>query len=289
LGIVYCCGCIHLFIYLAINFIFRSFVELTAYLRRPEVIATAKHLLERVHRLAVVRHGSPPAAADGAPYPDSVNVRVFLAAHMIAFRPTHVFESMGQTEQSLYDAAVPLVTSLERIAVVVVESGSFRGVPHALTAGFVGGLFAYFRSFNDWRGPDIIKLSTRIKHALIALHQAQAQLPADEPADSRLNVELRTQIARLRSKLEQIAGSDALVQFDDQQRNTPSAAVGGGGGVDVHSAEFSGRITNEHLAHELLLDPAFQLTDDGDVAENPVAQRIRASFHQVGCFNLFVV
>ena len=40
-------------------------------------------------------------------------------------------------------------------------------------------------------------------------------------------------------------------------------------------------MTNEQLAHELLLDPTFQLDANGGCsAENPVFHRIRESFHQ---------
>jgi hypothetical protein len=39
-------------------------------------------------------------------------------------------------------------------------------------------------------------------------------------------------------------------------------------------------VSNEQLAHELLLDPGFQLTDEGECAENPAAHRMRASFHR---------
>ena len=190
----------------------------------------------------------PPS---GASRPDSINVRVFLVAHMIAHRPTHVFESMGPLEQALFDVAVPLVTNLESIARAIVEAGSFSGVHYELTDGFVARLFVYIGCFNKWRVPDAAKLTTRLKHALIALHQAQAQLPPDEPADSGLNVELNAQTARLRSKLKQIAGAGALEQLDQMQRQAPSVAVG----VDAQGTTFPGRITNEQLAHELLLDP----------------------------------
>ena len=40
-------------------------------------------------------------------------------------------------------------------------------------------------------------------------------------------------------------------------------------------------MSNEQLAHELLLDPTFQLDESGGCsAENPVFHRIRESFHQ---------
>lgn len=124
------------------------------------------------------------------------------------------------------------------------------------------------------------KLSCRIKHALIALYQAELHLPADEPIDSTLKIEFRTQIERLRSKLQQIAGSDALAEFDHNRASgiavsSPACANG------VYAA-LPGRMTNEQLAHELLFDPAFQLDDSGGCSvENPVYHRIRESFHQV--------
>ena len=41
-------------------------------------------------------------------------------------------------------------------------------------------------------------------------------------------------------------------------------------------------MTNEQLAHELLLDSKFQLDESGGCSvENPVFHRIRESFHQV--------
>ena len=40
-------------------------------------------------------------------------------------------------------------------------------------------------------------------------------------------------------------------------------------------------MTNEQLAHELLLDPTFQLDESGGCSvENPVFHRIRESFHK---------
>ena len=47
-----------------------------------------------------------------------------------------------------------------------------------------------------------------------ALYLAQEEVPPDEQEDSKISMELRTQIKRLRSKLEQIAGAAALAKFD---------------------------------------------------------------------------
>jgi hypothetical protein len=257
-------------------------------LREKPIIAVSKACLQRIHLLSTFRHGSPSKALA----PENVNVRVFLAAFMIAYRPTHVFESMGALEQSLYESAIPLLTAFERILQCIRTSAKrcFQEVPHDLTEGFPTMLFEYLKRFKAWKVPDEAKLTCRIKHALIALYQAEEHLPPDEPEDSKLKVEFRTQIERLRSKLQQIAGVDALNQFDEQRRagqvGGPGTGGGGGGGGAGGAgggayAALPGRMTNEQLAHELLLDPTFQLDESGGCSvENPVFHRIRESFHQ---------
>jgi hypothetical protein len=142
--------------------------------------------------------------------------------------------------------------------------------------------------------PDEQKLIARIKHALTALYEAEHHLPADEPDDSQLKTEFRTQIERLRTKLVQIAGAAALEKFDEDRTAMgllhggppPNGGGGGGGGNGGGGggayAALPGRMTNENLAHELILDPSFQLSEEGgcSTSECPVFQRIRESFHQ---------
>jgi hypothetical protein len=259
-----------------------SFEDLVVYLRDKQVIATTKSCLWRIHQLVTSLHGSPANALA----PDYVNVRVFLAGFMIAFRPTHVFESMGQLEQSLYESALPLMTRFQSIVEHIVSRGSFQQIPADLTHDFLPMIFEYLRRFNAWKVPDEAKLVCRIKHALVALYQAQQQLPLDEPDDSKLKVELITQIERLRSKLSKIAGSKSLAQFDAGRAagsDIPSVS-----NANVSHTTLPGRLSNEQLAHELLLDPTFQLDDfGGSSAENPVAHRIRESFHQVAILSSF--
>ena len=57
---------------------------------------------------------------------------------------------------------------------------------------------------------------------------------------------------------------------------------GGGGGVGGAYAALQGFMTNDQLAHELLLDPMFQLDESGGCSvENPAFHCISESFHQV--------
>jgi hypothetical protein len=152
-----------------------SFEALVSLLREKPVIAITKAALQRVHLLTTFRHGSPSAAL----IPENVNVRVFLAGFMIAYRPTHVFESMGTLEQALYDAATPMLGTFEAICKHINGSKqhSFEEVPHELTKDFPTMLLEYLKKFKAWKVPDEAKLTVRIKHALVALYEAEVNFP----------------------------------------------------------------------------------------------------------------
>jgi hypothetical protein len=227
-------------------------------------------------------YGSPAKALN----PDHVNIRVVLAAYMIAVQPTRVFESMGPLEKSLFESAVGLTTSLEHLATDVARTGAFCLVGADMAESFPKAIFEFLRRFKAWKVPDEAKLTCRIKHALIALYQAEKQLPPNEPEDSKLRIEFRVQTERLRGKLQQIAGVAALTEFDQNCKSgVLKSPIGESCGPCAYAA-LPGRMSNEQLAHELLMDPMFQLSDTGDVASaNPFYHRIRQSFHQVCTFH----
>ena len=294
-----------------------GFEALCIALRDKRLVAIAKATLQRIHILCFnCNSTSLDFLAEEVP---TVNVRVFLAAYMIACRPTHVFESMGKLEQALFEISAAVLAQLEQICEALLSQPSHRTGPGelpsaaarpaaqfsqilaCLTTPLVSMLFEFLRRFKAWKVPDEAKLTARIQHALVALYTAQKELPPDEPKESSLQRELVTQITRLREKLVQIAGAEQLLRFD-QQRATrigyqPEQSCGSLitddeeqrlSGAMVQSQQYYGnqgphlRLGNEVLAHELLLDSTFQLTDDGDLAPNGVAQRIRESFHR--CF-----
>ena len=218
-----------------------SFEQLVITLREKPLIAQTKAALQRIHLLSTFRHGSPSRSIS----PENVNVRVFLAAFMIAYRPTHVFESMGTLEQSLFESAVPLLIAFEKIVNCILSqeqsTAHFARVPSDLTKEFPTLMFEYLRRFKAWKVPDEAKLTCRIKHALIALYQAEQHLPPDEPEDSKLKVEFRSQIQRLREKLTTIAGANAIEEFDRLRAANPSGGGGGGGGGGVVVAALGDR------------------------------------------------
>jgi hypothetical protein len=147
----------------------------------------AKNCLQRIHLLCVFRHGSPP----GGLAPENVNIRVFLAAFMIAYYPANVFENMGPLEQALFDVTTPLIVSFEAIMVALSSGLLFKDIDVSFTKDFTALLFRFLKHFRAWKVPDEAKLVARIKNALLALYEAQVHLPADEDPESKLNVEFR--------------------------------------------------------------------------------------------------
>ena len=127
--------------------------------------------------------------------------------------------------------------------------------------------------------PDEIKLTQRIKHALRVLYETQQLLNPDEIAQGKLTVAFTEHIQSLRSKLRTIAGEAELSAFDQQYVTKTHAAVSDDSCED---SSRPGRLTHEQLAHELFLDPTFEMDESGGVeAESPTFQRIRESLHTV--------
>ena len=124
-----------------------SFESLVIHLREKSTISISKACLQRIHLLCTFRHGSPAKSLSA----DNVNVRVFLAGYMIAFRPTHVFESMGALEQALLDAATPLMATFDRICRTIDARTPFSLVPHELTKDFPTLLFNFLKCFKAWK------------------------------------------------------------------------------------------------------------------------------------------
>ena len=205
------------------------------------------------------------------------DTRVFLASYMISLHPHKVFEGMGELEKTLYDSTAPLVACWEQL----LDSVRHGEADRQLLLKFPELLADYRAKFKAWKVPDEAKLVARIKHALNALFQARDHLPADEPVDSKMMQEFQTQIERLRGKLRQVAGQAALDEYDAlvQRReypDVPDCARGAASGTTLPCS-----MTNEHLAHELLLDPTFRLDDCGSSGNATSVQvAIRESFHR---------
>ena len=108
---------------------------------------------------------------------------------------------------------------------------------------------------------------------------------------------MRVQIERLRSKLLHIGGASALADYDASQepwrrsvREQQEAATEGREGYEGVARYHTGKMTNEQLAHELLLDPAFCLDQDGDGPfKDELHTVVRKTFHEVMMIMIFIL
>lgn len=237
-----------------------SFEEACARFSSPSVIAHMKPVVNGVNSLSMFRHGS-----DGA---TELNVRVVLYAFLIVNRPVEVFVNDppdSVIRESLFNAAVPLVEIFGRILPHLAVSGSLNSLPMDLTGGFSVLLAKYIECFSGWNVPQVKEIIDRLKASLTALYDAMEQLPPDELHDSAIRAQLMKSIEMLRAKFNKLKCGQTLARFDAERRASVEA----------------GRTDDEFL-HELILDPAFKLTDWGTIYENPVADGIRETFHRVG-------
>lgn len=281
--------------------------DLTAFLRNKVVVKTAKACLERIHRICNLRNKVGPTPGQEQP---RVNVRVFLAIYMIVSHPDKVFESLSEPlVQPLRDAASKFLDHFEIICSAIRDHPhkAYNELPLDLTQDFGVNLAEYYRAFQAWKAPDEIKLITRIKHALIALFQAYTHLPSNEPANSPLRLEFCAQVARLLVKLREVGGAGAVAAFMESNPapdgivvvgNTLPAATGAAGILAAAllagaaaapgnnapaplfhtSAPYPDRMSNEDLAHALLIDPSFTIGDHGTASSR--YQEVRNRFHR---------
>lgn len=243
----------------------------------------------RVFHLCVARRNAHSIASP------NLNTRVFLSAYMVHFGPDFVFETVdGESKKELMEAAWALIESFHRICEEL-QTKAVQDVDRALVVDFPPRMVVYVQKFKAWKIPDEDKLACRIKHALSALYAARDQVCGAEPSNSKLVVEFEAQQERLRFKLLQCAGKGVLKAFDEENgRAHLPAPTAHSAGNDPYSttreaskttsknmySTLPGRMTNEQLAHELLIDPKFKLDEKGGSdQENPVFARIREGFH----------
>jgi hypothetical protein len=185
------------------------------FLRSQQTIARSKACLQRLLRLSAFRHKLDIQESA----PAKIKTREFLAAYMIACFPANVFESIGPLEQAVLDAAGRMLAIFERICAALRGDGrqAFSQLPAELTAALPVAVQAYLDRFMEWKVPDEARLARRIERALLAVLQAQAQAgtAADAPV---LTAALTEQAGRLREKLAQLAGAEAVARVEAAMR-----------------------------------------------------------------------
>ena len=248
-------------------------------LKQKDTIDVAKRCLMRVHKLSAMLHGTSHLTN----VPTRIHVKVFLSSYLILLHRARVFESMGDAEGFLFESSQKLCMNFEAIMkALTIEKKPFYKISHDLTKSFPILLFNYIDWFKKWKLVDEVKLYGRIKHALVALLEARKLLPLDDFENSEQEKSFLEDLGRLKNKLIHIGGPMKWQQFEKDYPEITTLQISRISQESSSNHEFKNkRMTNEELAHELLLKPTFQLTEAmASGCFDVITQRIRESFRE---------
>jgi hypothetical protein len=271
------------------------FEDVSLRLREAPAFTTFTLLVRRV--CVLTSHGA--AACPEAKDVKNVNVRIFMAAYMIAFHPDKVFEVQAILEKNLIEKATKMLKIFDKICDDIITSENWCDIKGAAERGimFPGALHAYLRAFQEWKIPDEKKLNDRIKHVLSSLQEADDELREYDVDFMSIRSQLRSEKKRLLEKLRQIIGVDAVKMIEDVRvvmGKSVFTTEMDDGVVHGETYDFNildvktvgwraspNKLSNEQIAHELLLDENFEVNIYGGYKkENPARERMRTTFHK---------
>jgi hypothetical protein len=199
--------------------------QLSQLLRNTVAIRCMKLVL---HRICVLTAAGAQFVSRGEET-KNVNVRVFLAAFMITFKPDEVFESIHKNslEEDLIRCGSEMLAVFSALFTALRAPATTEAHRATVAAGlgFHLVLHNYLKAFQAWKLPDEKKITARITHALGALYAAEDHLMEEQEEEehstngsgggaacdnSKQRAEYREQQERLREKLFQIAGEKAV-------------------------------------------------------------------------------
>jgi hypothetical protein len=190
---------------------------------------------------------------------EEVNVRVILAAYLMVLHPTEAFkETENQFSTTLAASAKAMLKTFLDIVLLLAKCTPPEQIAALLTLPTL--ITTYTNDFNVWEARDKQLISNRLTAALDALRLARA------------TPEVATQTERLRAQLRQYAGEEGVRAYDAGRVDLPNLQM-----PNLQTEPLDTQIAhqllafpmmynfiekdNSWLAHELLLDPAFQMQD----------------------------
>ena len=225
-----------------------DFQDLNLFLRREDVLSVSKPCIARLFYLCSNCHAFLPM------FLENCEILMILQSVMFVHHSQRAFEVMGPLQQKLLDASTALLDVLEQIWQQMGKDGLvFAQVPHALTEDLVGKLFRYLQRYKAWSAEDKPALLMKMKCALFGLYQAMLD-PSHVSKPLDIKEQYITETALLRSKLGLLMGHEAFHAFEEECKRRLEESEG----LCLRT------ISNDQLAHELLLNPKFRF----DVACN---------------------
>jgi hypothetical protein len=244
-----------------------EFKDISTKLREDKIIDVSGDMLFRFIQLSNWNRIKQPLITG------TVNVKIFLAAYMIASKPKNVFEEIKELENKVIKAAESLLICVQETVKALRSGKKWSDLKKNIAKDISSILCTYLRTFKEWKIIDEKKLSGRLTHAITQIENA-----IEKSQDDKLNEELIKQHIRLRDKLKQIIGEKEFNEYNNKINNV--RVTKNNGMVDLEPTQESG-MTNEQLAHELLLDSNFNLDDKNNLSEDKLIHtKIREIFER---------
>jgi hypothetical protein len=259
-----------------------GFQDLIAFLRRRDVVDSAKLLLERLCALSTLVHGAPKETLRTA-HSNFYMTRVFLSAHMLHLHVKEVFSSIGSVEMNVIRSVREMLSAFDELVLAIQGSKSFfdKRVPSAeLCRRFNACLAQYFADFKVWELADKKPVWSRMRSSLVPLYFTYFYCPGvgdhkggDTP--SSIRAKLHHQIIELRAKALENYGQAVLDEFDAELRAgmfglPPIPSTEQLEALEADPKFFLLRsMDHVQMVHELYLDVNFRTTTDG-MKELPV-------------------
>ena len=238
-----------------------DFERLVTFLKERAVVHITQRCVLRLYYLSSSRHGLPSKLKD-------FNTKTFLGVFMIGYFPRRVFISMGPLEEDLFGCTRQLLACFESMWRFLRNGTPFAQVPHAVTKDFLPLLSEYLEQLESWQKRDHQNLVDKVKKVLLDLYKAQGHLAHGQLCEEDpVRMKVCQDIEHMRGKLLNLVGAHGVKAFDEERRAAATEAP----------LECGGQSLSGPLAHELLLDPTFQVSDSG-AAPSPAECQVRNLF-----------
>ncbi len=199
------------------------------------------------------------------------NIRYFLSAYLGAYCSNSVFKDLGNIEATVIEKAKAFCLLAHNFAISFSEYQTFSRVSVEITRPFIATAFDYHKEFQKWKELDTVRLVNCAQLVLLSLYRSLNDFPDNNPAFAQRRLDYQKEINLVRSKIFKL-DSEALLKFDEKHNviKIEQQCVLDGAteetSLSMTFVEMSGsryyqflhtthNLSNEDLAHEILLDP----------------------------------
>ena len=260
-----------------------TYEDLVMQFRRWTVMEVSNDMLTRILHFINWNRAENPRVSG------AVHVKIFLAAYLIANKPLSVFDlkdesDMDDLARAALEASAPMISCFHHNSELMSMTGD--GMPGRLWQDLKDTdgkdlprlLCSYLRDFKAWKTKDEKRLANKITETLQNLEAAEKSI-AHDPAQASLCQQVRDQQVRLKQKLAIVAGAKAVEEYEKQRKEAAERDAAAAAAAVSALAQGCGQcagMSNEQLAHEVLLNPLFTLDDkDCKTEDKLVLTRIR--------------